>query len=186
MKKFFGILGSAVLCVTVGMACLAGCGDATSEQPVVVCEWNMGVDDGAVFLDVPPDCNLEKVDEAEAKDGKAIEVTVTSAGYASILVTDLKTPMKATEAKLKIYSAGEASVWLELTEYDPWEHLFEKDDMGIDRKGGELELKEGWNEYTITLKRGIQGRLNTFCFKTSSIEAVTFKLDTVVWYKPAE
>ena len=29
MKKFFGILGSAILCAVVACACLVGCGDKT-------------------------------------------------------------------------------------------------------------------------------------------------------------
>lgn len=185
MKKLFGILGSVVLCAVMACVALTGCGDKTPKMEVV-CEWNMGVDEGTTFQELIPGCNLDKIDNAEAKDGKAIEVTVTSAGYASILVTDMKTPMKATELTMKVYASGEATVWLELTEYDPWEHLFAEDESGMPRQGSVMELKSGWNEYKLTLKRAVAGRLNTFCFKTTSSEAVTFLIDTVVWEKPAE
>ena len=186
MKKFFGILGSAILCAVVACACLVGCGDKTPKTETVS-EWNMGVTEDFTiphWKAVEGTDNMEIVDNADAKDGKALKVTVASGGGVSFLCND-NHGLKSTAVTLRIYSDKAGDVTLNVQEAGgDWEQLFMNEETATNY--ATISLTTGWNDYTLEFKRAVAYKFNNFVFKSTQAETVEFLVDTITFTKPVE
>ncbi|HIZ02945.1 MAG TPA: hypothetical protein H9727_01515 [Candidatus Borkfalkia avistercoris] len=190
MKKFFGILGSVILCMAVA-CCFVGCGgdDETTKMEVVT-EWNMGVTEGFTLngWQATNADKMEYVDNAEAKDGKALQVTVSVGGGVNFRPEE-NHARHATKMTMRIYSETEAGISIQAKELNgDWACLIGENpnpevvDFDYDY---DFDLKTGWNEYEFTFNKTLTNPFNLFVFKGKTSGA-TFLIDTITFMKPAE
>lgn len=145
---------------------------------VVVATWNMGITEGftlAQWAAVAGTDAMTVVDRSDAKDGKAVQVTVAGGGGVNFLCGTNRAD-GATHVKLRIYSEVGGTVNLKIQKGEgDWAQL-----LGDD--GTPLVVQAGWNEYEFAFSEAIAYSFNSFTFMGAG-EQISFYLDIVTFIK---
>lgn len=145
---------------------------------VDIATWNMGVTEGftlAQWAAIAGTDAMMVVEKADAKDGKAVQVTVAGGGGVNFGCGTNRAD-GATHVKLRIYSEAGGTVNLKIQKGEgDWAQL-------LGDNGTPLVIQAGWNEYEFAFSEAIAYSFNSVTFMGAG-EQVSFYLDTVTFIK---